>query len=57
MKRIGNNYYKKVRFSDGKKYLVRMSDAEVIARDYYWSAVFIVPVLGLIAMCWAAGVF
>ena len=42
--------YKKLKTSDGHKYLVRLSDQEIAANRKYWIAVTVIPFVASAAM-------
>ena len=55
MKRINGEYYERVRFTGGKKYLVKVSQAEVDERQLYWLSVVAMPLVSILVMAAAAG--
>ena len=55
MKRINGTYYSKVRFADGRRFMVRMSQEEVDERQLYWLLVVLMPFASVFLMAAAAG--
>ena len=52
MKRINGECFQRVKFADGKKYLIRMSEDEVAERELYWIVVAVLPLLAGALMAW-----
>ena len=56
MKFINGWPCRRVKTQMGRKYWVRMSEDEILAREYYRLAVVTVPLVMLFLFAWAAGV-
>ena len=57
MKKIDGVYYRTYKGWTGKRYLVEVPKEEVRARDIYHITVVLTPLISIVLMAWAAGIF